>query len=50
MSVDNNEDGLVSIIAPIDTDKPYYHPAASTSYYSSYTPRTSSISALSPSS
>ena len=49
ISVDNTEDYLVSIRAPIDTDKPYYHPDTYTSYSSSYTPRTSSKSALSPS-
>ena len=47
MSVDNNDDKLVFKIAPIETSKPSCQPYTATSYYSSYTPRITSTSALS---
>ena len=50
MSLDNIDDESVLTRAPIDNPKPYFKPAATTSYFSIYTPRTASISAPSPSS
>ena len=47
--MDNTDDSLVIIGAPIDTPKLYSEPADDTSYYLGTTPRTVSTSALSPS-
>ena len=49
MSVDNTYDELFIIREVIDTLKPSSQPGASDSSFSSFTPRTASTSALSPS-
>ena len=49
MSVDNTDDKLVIIRSQIDNPKLSSQPAYNSSSYSSYTPRTASTYALSPS-
>ena len=48
MSVDNNDDELVSTISPIETTKPSSKPATYNSSTLSYTARTVGTSALYP--
>ena len=50
MSVDTTEDESILTIALVETPKPSYKPAGANTSYSLYTPRTSSTSAVYPSS